>query len=254
MSASLDTPDRDEATPQRPAFYALAHGGWRDYVTLLHPPYTAWHLAYVIIGAALAPTLHLDRLAATVLAFFLAVGIGAHALDELHDRPLRTAIPSWTLTVLAAVSIAAAVAIGAVGAVRDSSWLWLFIAAGTFVATAYNLELFHGRFHNDAWFAIAWGGFPCLVGYFAMTDTLSVTAVGIATFACSYSAAQRHLSRRVRTIRRATTNVTGAIAYRDGHQDEVTSDMLTRPLEAALQAQCSAIILLAATLVIYRLT
>ena len=24
----------------RPAWYALERGGWRDYVTLLHPPYT----------------------------------------------------------------------------------------------------------------------------------------------------------------------------------------------------------------------
>jgi hypothetical protein len=38
----------------RPAFYALARGGWRDYVTLLHPPYTLWHLSYVAIGAAIA--------------------------------------------------------------------------------------------------------------------------------------------------------------------------------------------------------
>ena len=34
----------------RPAFYALAQGGWRDYVTLLHLPYTLWHLSYVAIG------------------------------------------------------------------------------------------------------------------------------------------------------------------------------------------------------------
>ena len=26
-------------------------GGWRDWWTLLHPPYTAWHLSYVVIGA-----------------------------------------------------------------------------------------------------------------------------------------------------------------------------------------------------------
>ncbi len=27
-----------------PAFYAAGTGGWRDWWTLLHPPYTAWHL------------------------------------------------------------------------------------------------------------------------------------------------------------------------------------------------------------------
>ena len=74
----------------RPAFYALRRGGWRDWVTLLHPPYTLWHLSYVAVGAALAPHFHLDRLLWALVAFFLAMGVAAHALDELNGRPLRT--------------------------------------------------------------------------------------------------------------------------------------------------------------------
>ena len=61
---------------------------------LLHPPYTLWHLSYVAIGATLAPRFDGGRLVATLLAFFLAVGVCAHALDELHGRPLRTTIPA----------------------------------------------------------------------------------------------------------------------------------------------------------------
>ncbi len=56
-------------------------------MTLLHPPYTAWNLANVAIGAALAPHLYPGRLAATLAAFFLAVGVCAHVLDELQGRP-----------------------------------------------------------------------------------------------------------------------------------------------------------------------
>ena len=78
---------------QRPAFYAMAPGGLRDYVTLLHPPYTLCHLSYVAIGAALAPELPLDRLLWGLAAFALALGVGAHALDELNGRPLRTESP-----------------------------------------------------------------------------------------------------------------------------------------------------------------
>ena len=81
----------------RPAFYALRTGGWRDYVTLLHVPYTVWHLSYVAIGAALAPHMNWSLLGWTVLAFALALGVGAHALDELHGRPLGTRIPSAVL-------------------------------------------------------------------------------------------------------------------------------------------------------------
>jgi hypothetical protein len=90
-------------TEARPAFYALERGGWRDYVTLLHVPYTAWHLSYVVIGACLAPVMAWNRLAAVVAAFALALGIGAHALDELQGRPLGTEIPTRVLIGLAAL-------------------------------------------------------------------------------------------------------------------------------------------------------
>src|SRR5687768_1382422 len=124
----------------RPAFYALRAGGWRDLVTLLHPPYTAWHLSYVAFGAAAAPTLHADRLAATLGAFFLGVGVCAHALDELNGRPLSTRISDTTLVVLSVVSLAGAIALGIVGVATVGPSLLPFIVAGTFILVAYNLE------------------------------------------------------------------------------------------------------------------
>ncbi len=78
------------ARPHRPAFYAVGGGRLADAVTLLHPPYTLWHLSYFAIGAALAPHVYVDRLLWGLAAFALAVGVCAHALDELHDRPLGT--------------------------------------------------------------------------------------------------------------------------------------------------------------------
>src|SRR5437899_10930135 len=93
-----------------PAYYTALGRGWRrDVWAILHPPYTAWHLAYVVIGAGLAPKVSGYRLLATLIAFFLAVGIAAHALDELNGRPLRTAIPGWGLQGAAPVGLAAAV-------------------------------------------------------------------------------------------------------------------------------------------------
>src|SRR5256714_5920539 len=98
-----------------PAFYALRGGRWRDLVTLLHPPYTAWHLSYVALGAAAAPTIHGGRLAAALGAFFLAVGFCAHALDELNGRPLGTKLSDRALIAIAAVSLAGAIGLGIVG-------------------------------------------------------------------------------------------------------------------------------------------
>ena len=156
----------------RPAFYALAPGGWRDYVTLLHPPYTVWHLSYVAIGAAIAPRLDWSLLGWTVLAFLLAMGVGAHALDELQGRPLQTGIPRGVLVALAVTSIVGACAIGVWVASWRTWWLLAFVAAGAFVVVAYNLELFGGAFHSDVWFALAWGAFPLLTAYFACAGRL----------------------------------------------------------------------------------
>ena len=147
-------------TDRRPAFYA-ATGPAGEWWTLLHPPYTAWHLSYVAIGAALAPRLDAQRLVATLLAFFLAVGVAAHALDELHGRPLRTSIPSPVLAAAATAALAGAVVIGALGVTRTGPVLVPFIIAGAFLVAAYNLELFDGRFHTDAAFATAWAPSPC---------------------------------------------------------------------------------------------
>ena len=190
----------------RPAFYALRRGGWRDYVTLLHPPYTAWHLSYVAIGAALAPRFHLDRLLWALLAFFLAMGVAAHALDELKGRPLRTSIPGGVLVGLAAASLAGALGIG-IGAARAWGWgLLAFVVVGAVAVPAYNLEL---AFHNDLGFALLWGAFPVLTGYFVEAQTLRFEALAAALFAVAASAAQRTLSTPVRLSRRRDETVVG---------------------------------------------
>jgi hypothetical protein len=237
----------------RPAFYALRSGGWRDYVTLLHVPYTAWHLSYVAIGAALSPEFSLSRLWPTLAAFGLAVGIGAHALDELNGRPLRTQIPTRILVALAGVSIGGAVAIGIVGSVSVDPWLGAFVAAGAFIVVAYNLEWFAGRLHNDAWFALAWGAFPLLTAYFATALTLDATAAAGAVFAFASSLAQRRLSTQVRDVRRRVANVSGTVERHDGTSQALSATDLMAAEEAALRALTAATVALALACVIMRL-
>jgi hypothetical protein len=234
----------------KPAFYALAPGGWRDYVTLLHPPYTAWHLSYVVIGFGLAPELHPWRLVAALAAFFLALGVGAHALDELNGRPLRTRIGEGTLIVLAVASIVGAVAIGIAAAIYFSLPLLAFVAVGAFLVAAYNLELFGGRFHTDLWFGLAWGAFPVLTGYFAAAETLRLEAVAAAVFATLASLAQRLLSTPVRHVRRRVARVSGTLELADGGRESITEATLLRPSEKALRALAAAMVALAAALVL----
>jgi hypothetical protein len=240
-------------TTSRPAFYALAPGGWRDYLTLLHPPYTLWHLSYVAIGAALAPDLEVERLLAALAAFFLAVGIGAHALDELNGHPLRTRISDRTLVVLAALSIGGAVAIGVFASVAYTWWLAPLVVAGGFIVCAYNLELFGGAFHSDLWFALAWGSFPLLAAYVAAAERMRAEALIAAVFAAFLSLAQRQLSTQVRTVRRRVTAVSGTLELADGTREPVTSETLTRAPEAALRAMTVAVVSLAVALLVLRL-
>ena len=234
----------------RPAFYALAPGGWRDYVTLLHPPYTLWHLSYAAIGAALAPDLAWDRLLLALAAFFLGMGVGAHALDELRGRPLQTRIPERVLWGLAAFSIAAAVAIGIYASVAFTPWLLPLVAFGGFIVVAYNLELFGGRLHNALWFAVAWGALPVLAGYVVTAERLSDDALVAATFAALLSWAQRVLSTPVRDVRRRVASVSGAVVYRDGREEAIGPASLMAAPEAGLRILAAATVALAVALVL----
>lgn len=230
---------------KRSAFYALAPGSWRDWWTLLHPPYTLWHLSYVVIGASLAPDVNLRWLGETLLAFFLAMGFAAHALDELHSRPLATRIPSGVLIGLAMAGLAGAVALGVDGVIRVSPWLGAFIVVGAFLVVAYNLELLGGAFHSDLWFALAWGGFPVLTAYFAQTAELSVAAV-VAAGACAVlSAAQRVLSTPVRRLRRHVVSVQGELILDSGARESFDETALRGAPEQALRLLSVAVPLVA---------
>jgi len=243
---------------QRAAFYALSPGGWRDLVTILHPPYTAWHLSYVALGAAVAPEFHAVRLWAALGAFFLAVGIAAHALDELHGHPLGTRLSDRTLEVLAGLALAGAVGIGIAGLFVVSWSLLPFVLAGAFGVLAYNLELFGGRFHTDFWFAAAWGAFPALTGFWVMALGIhsfgeAVAGIGVTAACFGLSMAQRRLSTPVRELRRRTVSVTGTQVLADGTETELTPASLAAPLDGALKVLSASVVLLAVAAVAIRL-
>lgn len=246
-------PHVESGAPRRPAFYAARSGGWRDWWTLLHPPYTAWHLAYVVIGACLAPRVDVTRLVATLLAFLFAVGFAAHALDELHGRPLGTQIPTAALVALTVVGLAGALALGIAGLSRVGWPLIPFMVLGPLLVVAYNLELFGGLVHTDAGFSVAWGSFPVLVAYVAQTGSLALSPLLAALAAFALSAAQRQLSTPARLIRRRTTAVEGHIFLTGGEVVPIEDHTLLVPLERALRAMSWGVVLLAATLAAARL-
>ena len=241
------------SSESRPAFYALRPGGWRDYLTLLHPPYTLWHLSYVALGAAIAPHMKWGLLGWTTLAFLLAMGVGAHALDELESRPLQTRIPDRVLIALAAASIGGACAVGVAVAIGSTLWLLAFVAIGAFIVVVYNLELFGGRLHNAFWFAAAWGAFPALTAYFASAERLRADAAAIAVFAFLTSLVQRVLSTPVRLVRRRVASIEGRLTLTDGSALTVDADLIARAQETSLQLLAAAMPVLAGALLLARL-
>jgi hypothetical protein len=241
------------APTERPAFYSLGRGRLREALTLLHPPYTLWHLSYFALGCALAPHLYASRLLWGLAAFGLAVGVAAHALDELHDRPLGTSLSNRTLTALAVVSLAGAIAIGVGGVLTVSATLLPFVLLGGLFLPAYNLELAGGRFHSDLWFALGWGAFPALTGYFVNAERLALPGLLIAAGCLAMSIAQRRLSTPARELRRRTTAVSGVRTLSDGRKVPLSLSDLLGPLDGALAALSLAIPVTACALVSARL-
>ncbi len=234
----------------RPAFYALRPGGWRDLVTVLHPPYTLWHVSNVALGAAAAPHIYAGRLAAAVAAFFLAVGVGAHCLDELHGRPLGTQLSHRTLVALAVGGLGGALAIGIAGIVFVSPTLAPLVLFGGFIAPAYNLEWFGGRFHTDFWLAASWGGFSAVTGWWVnalgLHSAREALAAGAVVLACfTLTLVQRRLSTPVRELRRRTVAVAGEQRLSDGSVRQLDRAGLAAPLDGALRGLSIAVPLLA---------
>jgi hypothetical protein len=188
----------------------------------------------------------------TLLAFFLAMGIGAHALDELHGRPLGTQISDRTLVALAVLGVAGAAGIGVHGILVSTPWLGAPIPVGVFLVVAYNLELFGGLVHSDMWFALAWGGFPVLVAYVAQTGRLSPGALLVGAGCVAISLAQRILSTPVRHLRRHVSEVAGTLILKGGGTQPIDLEALKGPPERALRVLCVAMPLLALGLVLAR--
>jgi hypothetical protein len=241
-----------------PAFYARRGGLAADWLTVLHPPYTAWHVSYAAMGAALAPRMDWAVLASTLTAFLLAVGVAAHALDEWNGRPLGTRISPRALWAAAVLSLAGAVALG-LSVLRHSGPVLIpFIVAGVVLVFGYNLELFGGVLHTDLGFALAWGAFPLAVGYVAQAPPLAGASTGGAALACvaatALSAAQRRLSTPARMLRRRATNVSGVIQFADGSARELDRRVLLEPLDDALRTLSYAVPLVAGALLLARLS
>jgi hypothetical protein len=180
---------------------------FRIMLGLLFLPYTGMVLAYTVIGSMLADFIHWDRAIAIVVIYFLALGIGAHALDALGSKGLKpwgqigSARGLWGVA-LSAIALAYIIVIYYI--ITAVPFLAVFAVVEGFFLFAYNLEWFNGRFHTDGWFALSWGGLPVLAGYTMQTNRLSVTAVLMGTAMALLSVVEITASRSYKALKRAS--------------------------------------------------
>ena len=211
------------------------------------------------LGAAVAAHVYPVRVAAAIAAFFLAVGVGAHCLDELNGRPLGTRLSQRTLIAMAVGGLGGALAIGIVGVFVVSPTLIPLILFGGFIAPAYNLELFGGRFHTDFWLAASWGGFSALTGWWVNALGVHSVREGIARrrgrrrLLHVLTRVQRRLSTPVRELRRRTVSVEGEQRLADGSVRQLDRESITAPLDGALRGLSIAVPLLAVAALALRL-
>jgi hypothetical protein len=217
---------------------------FRLAVGLLFLPYTGMVLAYTVIGSMLAPAIYWDRVAAIVLIYFLALGIGAHALDAVGSgapKPWGRVFSRAQLWALAITSLLTAYAVGIWYMVLYTPLLWPIALAEGFFVLAYNLEWFHGRFHRDFWFALSWGALPVLAGYILQTNAVSPAALLVAAAMALLSLVEIKASRPYKDLRRAAAS--GQAADRG---------QIAR-LEAILKSVSLGVILLGVGLLAWRL-
>jgi hypothetical protein len=186
---------------------------FRVAIGLLFLPYTGMVLAITVIGSMLAPTIHWDRVGAIVLIYFLALGIGAHALDAVGNGGVKpwgqvfTRAQLWTMAVL---SLVAAYAIGIWFMVLYTPLLWPIAIAEGFFVLAYNLEWFGGRFHRDSWFALSWGALPVLAGYVLQTNAISAAALLVSLAMGLLSLVEIKTSRPYKELKRSLADAAQA--------------------------------------------
>lgn len=158
-------------------------------IGILFLPYTGMVVSFAAWGSLALGEFSSYRLAAICLLYFFALGISAHCLDALSkkNKPWGE-LSRKKLTAISLASLSVAFAIGLYYVFFDRPLLFPIGIAETFFLFAYNLEWFHGRFHNNTTFVISWGILPVIAGSVIQNNSVvAETALAAAAAAfCSY--------------------------------------------------------------------
>ncbi len=188
---------------------------------MLFLPYTGMVVSFAAWGS-FATNFSAERLVAICILYFLALGVSAHCLDAIGSKNKPwVVLPKKKVLLVSLLSLSVAIAIGLHYASLDSPLLFPIGAAETFFLFAYNMELFKGKFHNNAVFVISWGMLPVFAGSVIETNTISLEAFALSGVAGMLSFILIKTSRKYKRIVHEINNV------QDAHREEIILKLLS---------------------------
>ncbi len=153
---------------------------FRVSVGILFLPYTGIVTCFAVWGS-LSGSFGVERLAAICAVYFLSVGVCAHCLDAVGGKTKPWGeLPRRSLVMIGLGALGIAFAVGLHYAFLDSPLLFPIGIAEGFFLFAYNLELFGGRFHNNASTVLSWGILPVFAGSAIQTNSISAETLVLA--------------------------------------------------------------------------
>ena len=171
-------------------------------IGILFLPYTGMVVSFAAWGSLVVDH-SVERLVAICLLYFLALGISAHCLDAFGSKTKPWGFLSKKkLLIISLVTLGGAFFIGLYYAFLDSPLLIPIGIAETFFLFAYNLELFRGRFHNNASFVISWGILPVLAGTAIQINSITLESLALSAIAGILSYVLIKTSRRYKQLKR----------------------------------------------------
>jgi hypothetical protein len=183
---------------------------FRAFIGMLFLPYTGMCISFTIIGSMLSESILWDRVLSIFIIYFLALGVSAHAADNLGSKKIKpwgNFFTTLELKLMVIGGLSVSYTIGIYYVITFAPLLLIIAIIEGFFLFAYNFELFNGFFHNNFWFAVSWGSLPLLAGFVIQTNSISILSLFSSTIAFLVAYSEIIISRKYKELKRRPQDI-----------------------------------------------
>ncbi len=183
---------------------------FRAFIGMLFLPYTGMCISFTIIGSMLSESIAWDRVLSIFIIYFLALGVSAHAADNLGSKKIKpwgNYFSTFELRLMVIGGLSVSYILGIYYIITFVPLLLIIAIIEGFFLFAYNFELFNGLFHNNFWFAVSWGALPLLAGFVIQTNSISVLSLISSMMAFLVAYIEIRISRKYKELKRKPQDV-----------------------------------------------